>query len=91
MKIDLDKIKEIYGDNTIQELKNNLEDVIINIKYLKRKGFNNYFEILEMYPYMFLEPTDIFEDKINNFLDELGVEYIEILSNNISLWGEIEW
>ena len=44
-----------------------------------------------MYPYMFLEPTDIFEDKINNFLDELGVEYIEILSNNISLWGEIEW
>ena len=33
MKIDLEKIKEIYGENTIYQLKENIENVSNNISF----------------------------------------------------------
>ena len=34
MKIDLNKIQEIYGDSSIYEIKNHLDQVIDNMNYL---------------------------------------------------------
>ena len=89
MKIDLEKIETIYGNNCIYEIKDNLDDVVSNINYLNTKGFTNVYEIVESYPYLFIESNDIFIEKIDLFLTNIGFDYLDILSNDMTLWGDI--
>ncbi|MBQ9018739.1 MAG: hypothetical protein IJ097_00305 [Bacilli bacterium] len=90
MKIDLEKIKEIYGENTIYQLKENIENVSNNISFLSSLGFDDVINIFENSPYMFLYTPTIFKRKVNALIDKLGVEYIEKLDNDISLWGDLD-
>lgn len=89
MKIDLNKIQEIYGDSSIYEIKNHLDQVIDNMNYLVSLGFNDVYNIVETNPYMFLYDKKIFVDKMDKLIKKLGVEYIEKLEDDFSLWGEI--
>ena len=44
---------------------------------------------METNPYMFLYDKKIFVDKMDKLIKKLGVEYIEKLEDDFSLWGEI--
>ena len=90
MKLDLKRIEEIYGKSSIYEFKENMDEVITNLNYLLSRGFNNVYTILENNPYIFFLDTNIFEERVNNLIDKLGVEYIEKLEEDFTLWGEID-
>ena len=89
MKINIDKIEEIYGRNMIYNFQENIESIIENINYLRKLGFKDIYDIVETNPYLFLLDTTIFKDKIKLLQEKLGVEYIEKLEEKYTLWGEI--
>lgn len=89
MKVDFNRLKDIYGNSILINYKDNLDEVVENIKYLERLEFNNIYEIIEYNPYIFTKSNDIFKDKINNLINNLGVEYIEKLNEDISLWDKL--
>lgn len=89
MKINLEKIEEIYGKNSLYEIKDNLDTVLENIDCLLKYQITNIDEILECYPYIFLESEDIFQQKIDHFIMYLGDNYQKKLEEDISLWGEL--
>ena len=84
--MDIEKIKEIYGDSVIALIKQNIDDISINIKYLKKIGFTDIEDIFERYVYIFIEDNDSFKSKINKFINIIGENYVSILENNIELW-----
>lgn len=90
MNVNLEKIREIYGQSTIYDLNDNLDNVIENLSILNKYKFKNIYEMLEINPYLFLLPSEEFEEKVEKIVKELGVEYIEKIENNIFIWGEIE-
>ena len=89
MKYDLDKIKEIYGESSIYELQDNIDELISNMKYLSKLGFNNIYDIVSTHPYMFLIDEEIFKNKVDILISDLGVEYIEKLDEDTSLWERV--
>ena len=90
MKMNLDKIKEIYGSSSLYEINENIEEVVHNMNYLITKKFRDVYELLEINPYIFLLPTDIFEEKVDNLIEELGVEYIEKIEEDMSIWSNLD-
>lgn len=90
MSINMDKIKEIYGENSLYELKKNLDNVIKNINYLIEYNIKNIEEILECYPYIFLIPEEEFKSRIDNYIKKLGINYQEELEQDMSLWGKLQ-
>ena len=89
MKLDLDKIKEIYGEKIIYQLDDNIEELISNMKYLLHLGFDDVYDIVSLYPYMFIMDEDLFREKVDILINNLGVEYKEKLSLDTSLWEEV--
>ena len=90
MKMNLDKIKEIYGSNYLYEINENIEEVVHNMNFLVKRKFSNVYELLEMNPYIFLLPTDIFEEKVDNLIKELGIEYKEKIEEDMSIWSNLD-
>lgn len=86
MNINFDKIKYNYDDSVLELINNNIEDCLENITYLKNIGFDNYEEIFENFTLIFIEDPADFKEKINNFINEIGSNYIEVLNNNMELW-----
>lgn len=87
--MDIEKIREIYGDSVIDLINQNIDDISINIKYLKELGFTDVEDIFERYVYIFIEDNDIFKDKINKFINIIGENYVSILENNMELWEKL--
>ncbi len=87
--MDIEKIKEIYGDSVIALIKQNIDDISINIKYLKKIGFTDIEDIFERYVYIFIEDNDSFKSKINKFINIIGENYVSILENNMELWEKL--
>ena len=57
---------------------------------LPKLGFKDVYDIVELYPYMFLMCEDIFKEKVNSLINKLGIEYLSILEENTTLWGGVE-
>ena len=89
MKIQLEKIKELYGDNTLYEIKNNIDIVSNNLNYLGKYQIENVDEIFANYPYIFISSPELFRTKIDSFIEKLGIEYKEELERNMALWGNL--
>lgn len=90
MGIDIDKILEIYGNSSIYEINDNMDELKTNMKYLYDKGIEDVLNIIELYPYMFLQDRNTFKEKTDNLLNKLGVDYIEKLSEDFNLWSEVD-
>ena len=63
MILDLDKIREIYGDSSIEELNDNIETLSNNMNYLIKLGFDDVYDMVSLYPYMFLIEEETFKEK----------------------------
>ncbi len=90
MKFDIEKIREIYGDNIILDMREVKDLIVQNMNYLLSRGYKDIEEAFERNPYLFLEEEDIFQKKIDKLIEVLGVDYVEILSQDSSLWSVIE-
>ena len=85
MNIDFDKIKEIYGDDTLFEVRNNMKTVINNMNYLVSKNLFNVDDIFERYTLIFLYDENDFKNKV----DKLYIKYGTEIDDNMELWEEI--
>jgi len=90
MKLDMNKIQDIFGKSSISEIKENKEDFIQNIEYVLSLGYKNVYELVERYPYTFLMDMDTFQEKVNDLLDSLGVESFEKIDENMEIWGSLD-
>lgn len=89
MNINFAKINEIYGEDILYRLSEDIDDLIDNITYLKKIGFIDVYDIVERYPILFLTDNPSFISSVNSLLNRLGPNNIFQLENNMSLWEEI--
>ena len=87
--MNLEKIKEIYGEEIYEDIINNKELVMNNINYLNSKNITIIEDIIERYGIILLYEEDEFKDKIDSLINKLGDNYIEELENNVDLLEEL--
>ena len=90
MEINLKKLEEIYGKSLVKEMHDDIENLIENMKYLDKLEFDDIYDIIEVNPYLFLIDNNEFIKRINNLITSLGIEYLQILAEDTSYWGNIE-
>ena len=90
MEINLEKLEEIYGKSLVKEMHDDIENLIENMKYLDKLEFDDIYDIIEVNPYLFLIDNNEFIKRINNLITSLGIEYLQILEEDTSYWGNIE-
>lgn len=90
MEINLEKLEEIYGKSLVKEMRDDIENLIENMKYLDKLEFDDIYDIIEVNPYLFLIDNNEFIKRINNLITSLGIEYLQILAEDTSYWGNIE-
>ena len=91
MKIDFEKINKIYGKDILDGLRDNLDEVNKNIKYLYEIGIECIEEVFERYAPKFICDNKEFKNKVNKLVGKLGNEYVEILGENEDYWSELLW
>lgn len=89
MKIDFDKISIIYGNETLSEIKEIIDDVIKNINYMYKLGFNDVEDIFEREALLFLYDNNEFKSKLDKLIHKLGITYIDEIENDLSLLEEL--
>lgn len=89
MKIDFEKIEEIYGSSVIEEIKNNSKDILENIKYLKELNINDIEDIFERYSLIFICDKNEFKNKVDKLISKIGINYVDMLDNDMELWEEL--
>jgi len=90
MNIDYNKIEEIYGIGCLMLINKNREEIQKNINYLYKLGFEDIKDIFERKSYIFIKDNEEFKENINNLIKRIGMEYVEIIENDLSLLEELE-
>ena len=89
MDFDFSKIEEIYGKETVTNIKDNIEKVTSNINYLIYLGFNDTEDLFERDTLLFLYDNETFKNKINQLIKKLGPNYVNIIEDDISQLEEL--
>ena len=89
MDFDFSKIEEIYGKETVTNIKDNIEEVTSNINYLIYLGFNDTEDLFERDTLLFLYDNETFKNKINQLIKKLGPNYVNIIEEDISQLEEL--
>ena len=84
MNINIDDLKEIYGDEIVEILNSNIDIIDANIKTMKELGFKDVEGIFEREIDVFLYFPNSFKQKINNLIKNIGPNYVEIIENDVS-------
>ena len=89
MNIDFGKIREIYGEDALVACNDNLDDLVKNINYLIKLGFDDYQDIIERFPLAFLDDHELVKERINKLIARLGDNYLELLGEDMGFWEEL--
>ena len=89
IKVDLEKMKEIHGEEVIEVIYDNIEIIEKNIKIMKKLKFDDVEGIFERCPIIFTKFTKNFAEQIENLISELGENYVEIIQNDIGIIEEL--
>ena len=92
MKINYDKIIETYGEEIVYTLKEEIDSIEENMKYLNSIGFEetDIVDFFECKPFLFCTYPSIFKDNTNKLIKKLGINYIDIILEDINILDEIE-
>ena len=88
--VDFDKISEIYGEEVLREMQENMDEVIKNVNYMYMLEFNDVEDIFEREILLFLYDHDTFKDKLNKLIYKLGLNYVEKIENDLSLLESLQ-
>ena len=88
-KVELKKMKEVYGSEIYEILLENIEIIEKNLRYLKELKFDDFIGIFERYPIIFTCFPKDFKNKIDCLIKRLGEDYVEIIENDVGLIEEI--
>ena len=89
MDIDLGKIEEIYGVDILNLVKENIDDINKNIKYLIYLNFEDVENIFERYTPVFICNFIEFKNKIDKLINKLGKNYVSIIENDLGILEEL--
>lgn len=89
MGINIEKVEEIYGDDILNLVRENIQDVIKNLNYLEKIEFSDIEDIFERYAPIFICGPMEFEEKINRLIFKLGINYVDIIENDLSILEEL--
>ena len=89
-EVDFDKISEIYGEEVLREMQENMDEVIKNVNYMYMLEFNDVEDIFEREILLFLYDHDTFKDKLNKLIYKLGLNYVEKIENDLSLLESLQ-
>ena len=89
MNIDFGKVREIYGEDALVMCNDNLDELVKNINYLIKLGFDDYADIIERFPLAFVEEHECVKKRIDKLILSLGDNYLEKLGEDMGLWEEI--
>jgi hypothetical protein len=84
MDIRLNNLKEIYGDEIINIINENMDIIEKNINTMKELGFKDIEGIFERNVEAFLYFPKSFKGKMDNLIKEIGPNYVEIIENDVS-------
>ena len=85
MEINFYKMKEIFGTEIFEIIKDNIDNVEQNIKYMIYLNFDDIEGLFERCPYSFIDIPKQFKIKIDKLIREIGKDYIRIIQNNVEL------
>lgn len=89
--MDFDKIEQIYGEEMLENIMDNKEDVKKNINYLIDLGFDDIQDIFERITPLFINDNKTFKNKIDRLIKKIGLDYINIIENDLGLLEDIIW
>ena len=89
MKVNLNNIRDTYGDNVVLLIRDNIDDVMKNIDYLNKLNFTDTEDIFEKFAILFLDTPTEFKNKIDNLIKELGYDYVDIIENDLSILEQL--
>ena len=89
MKVNLNNIRDTYGDSLVLLIRDNIDDVMKNIDYLNKLNFTDTEDIFERYAILFLDTPSEFKNKIDNLIKELGNDYVDIIENDLSILEQL--
>jgi hypothetical protein len=87
--MNLEKIKEIYGEEILQALIDNKEEVQKNIYYMLRLDFDDTEDIFERVTPLFITDSKTFKNKIDGLIKKLGPDYVNIIESDLGLLEEL--
>ena len=90
MRLEIEKLREIYGDSIIADMQENMDSLAENMNLLVSYGFKDPYDIVETVPYICLLEPEQFQEKLDRLVEKLGVEFVEKLSEDNSLWGDVD-
>lgn len=88
--MDLGVIKEIYGEEILETILDNMDIIEKNVKTLQELGFKESEELLMRYPSIFMNFPKQFRDKIDKLKDELGESFVEKIETDISIFEKLD-
>ena len=88
INVDLEKMKEIYGEEIIEIIYDNIDIIGKNIKVMKELEFEDVEGIFERCPIIFTKFTKNFKEQIEGLIKELGENYVEIIQSDIGIIEE---
>ena len=88
--MDIDRLIEIYGDGIVNSINDNIDAFTNNIKYVESRGYRDALDLVNLYPYSFMQDEDLFREKVDLLIDNLGIDYVEQIKNNYDLWGDVD-
>lgn len=83
--VDLEKIGTIYGDEVLEDIQSNMDEVIKNINYMYKLNFDDVEDIFERETLLFLYDNKTFVRKLNGLIKTLGITYVDDIENDLSL------
>lgn len=86
INIDFDKINKIYGIETLNNIKENINEVNKNISYMYKLGFTDIEDIFERETLLFICDNKEFKNKIDKLIRRLGATYVNDIENDIPCW-----
>lgn len=90
MNINIEKIVKIYGEEYINLIKENIDDIHLNINTLINLGFNDIEDIFERVTPIFINDNKKFIEEINGLIAKIGSDYVNIIESDLGLLEELE-
>ena len=87
-KIDLNKMKEVYGDEILEMIENNMDIISENILTMKKYNFDDIEWLFEANPSFFMNFPKRFEEKIKEMIEKIGPNYVEYIQENVDILEE---
>jgi len=89
INVDLEKMKEIHGEEIVEIINNNIDIIEKNIKVMKELKFDDVEGIFERCPIIFMKFTKNFKEQIERLISELGENYVEMIQSDIGIIEEM--